>query len=73
MLTLFRGILKLYGVYQRLLPMKKTATVPGPEWQPMTGSMKLMVISLNPKVSLIRFSRYCASSIQSPCEMKMGC
>ena len=35
------------GVY-RCLPMKNSATHPGPVWAPITGPMELMMISFTP-------------------------
>lgn len=57
----------------RLLPMKNSATVPGPEWLPMTAPILLIRIScLRPNAFLISAASVCASSRQSPWLMKTG-
>lgn len=52
----------------RSLPTKNSATVPGPECEPITGPMVPMISVLMPYLALTCAATYFASSMQSPWE-----
>ena len=51
-------------------PRKNSASVPGPEWAPMTGPMSVIRAAWLPNSETIMDSSFFASSGQSPFEMK---
>lgn len=57
---------KLFGWFYRSFPRKNRATVPGPEWAPITGPIKPSFTCWTPNFSWICRSTYWASSRQSP-------